>query len=87
MPRDEMHNTIHDKSHNLSGNNLLLANEQWFKRPKSEREKVPVTFLHLQRASIINIIVAFLVADLPFTVGVLTSTTGIAQCSGSTHFL
>lgn len=44
MPRDEMHNTIHDKSHNLSGNNLLLANEQWFKRPKSEREKVPVTF-------------------------------------------
>lgn len=49
--------------------------------------KFPLLFLHLQRASIINIIVAFLVADLPFTVGVLTSTTGIAQCSDSTHFL
>lgn len=49
--------------------------------------KSPRPFLHLQRASVINFIVAFLVANFPFSVCVLASTAGIAQRSDSAHFL
>lgn len=49
--------------------------------------KSPRPFLHLQRASVINFIVAFLIADLPFSVGVLAATAGITQRPDSAHFL